>query len=125
MVTSVSFTATTPYNAMGSPSSLTMQQQSPRQQKSQQPMPLQSQMQQNQNDEWFSDDDESVTPPALTTAYVLYDFDAKYPEELSVSVNEVIVVIEVSEKGWLRAYRGTDTGYVSSAYRLIMLSCHD
>ena len=81
MVTSVSFTATTPYNAMGSPSSLTMQQQSPRQQKSQQPMPLQSQMQQNKNDEWFSDDDESVTPPASTTAYVLYDF-----EELSVTI---------------------------------------
>ena len=60
MVTSVSFTATTPHNATGSPSSLTTQQQSPRQQKSKQPMPLQSQIQQNQNDEWFSDDDESV-----------------------------------------------------------------
>ena len=43
-------------------------------------------------------------------------YDAKYPEELSVHVNEVVVVIEVSENGWLRIYRGTDTGYVSSAY---------
>ena len=43
---------------------------------------------------------------------MLYDFDAKYPEELSVSVNEAVMVIEDS---WLRVYRETDTGYVPSA----------
>ena len=101
------------------PSSLTTQQQSPRQQQAQQqqqPMVQQSdQMQQNQ-DEWSTDNDESVPPAVPTTAYVLYDFDAKCPEELSVTANEVVTVIEDSGNGWLRVYRGTDTGYIPSAY---------
>ena len=97
------------------------QQDSPRQQQSQkspqqQPMTLQSQMQQDEDDKWLSDNGELFPPAALTTAYVLYDFDAKYPEELSVSANEVVTVIEESGNGWLRVYRGTDTGYIPSAY---------
>ena len=107
--------------AIGPSSSLTTQQQSPRQQQAQQqqqPMVQQSdQTQQNQDDEWFTDNDESVPPAVPTTAaYVLYDFDAKCPEELSVTANEVVTVIEDSGNGWLRVYRGTDTGYIPSAY---------
>ena len=103
---------------IGPSSSLTTQQQSPRQQQAQQqqqPMvriQQSDQMQQNQDDEWFTDNDESVP----TTAYVLYDFDAKCPEELSVTANEVVTVIEDSGNGWLRVYRGTDTGCIPSAY---------
>ena len=105
---------------IGPSSSLTTQQQSPRQQQAQQqqqPMVQQSdQIQQNQDDEWSTDNDESVPPAVPTTAYVLYDFDAKCPEELSVTANEVVTVIEDSGNGWLRVYRGTDTGYIPSAY---------
>ena len=103
------------------PSSLTthVQQQSPRQQQAQQQQPMvqqSDQIQQNQDDEWSTDNDKSVPPAVPTTAYVLYDFDAKYPEELSVTANEVVTVIEDSGNGWLRVYRGTDTGYIPSAY---------
>ena len=105
--------------AIEPPSSLTTQQSSRQQQaqQQQQPMVQQSdQMQQNQDDEWFTDNDELVPPAVSTTAYVLYDFDAKCPEELSVTANEVVTVIEDSSNGWLRVYRGTDTGYIPSAY---------
>ena len=107
--------------AIGPSSSLTTQQQSPRQQQAQQQQPMvriqeSDQMQQNQDDEWFTDNDESVPPAVPTTAHVLYDFDAKCPEELSVTANEVVTVIEDSGNGWLRVYRGTDTGYIPSAY---------
>ena len=106
--------------AIGPSSSLTTQQQSPRQQQAQQqqqPMVQQSdEMQQNLDDEWFTDNDESLPPAVPTTAYVLYDFDAKCPEEISVTANDVVTVIEDSGNGWLRVYRGTDTGYIPSAY---------
>ena len=117
------------FSTIGSSSSLMTQKQLPRQQDSprqqqsqkssqQQAKVQQSQMQQNEDDEWLymSDNDESFPPAALTTAYILYDFDAKCPEELSVSANEVVTVIEDSGNGWLRVYRGTDTGYIPSAY---------
>ena len=68
-------------------------------------------MQQNQDD-----NDELFLPAASTIAYVLYDFDAKCSEELSVSANEVVMVIEDLGNGWLRVYRGTDTGCIPSAY---------
>ena len=87
-------------------------------QQQQQPMPQQSQKQQSQNEEQFSEEDESV-PPAATTgspAYVLYDFEAKYPEDLSVTANEVVMVIEDPGNGWLLVNRGTDSGYIPSAY---------
>ena len=89
-------------------------QQLQKQQEQQQPMP-----QQSQNEEWFTDEDESV-PPAATTgspaAYVLYDFEAKYPEELSVTANDDVMVIEDPGNGWLLVNRGTDSGYIPSAY---------
>ena len=84
----------------------------------QQPIPQQSQKQQSQNEERFSEENESV-PPAGTTgslAYVLYDFEAKDPEELSVTANEVVMVIEDPGNGWLLVNRGTDLGYIPSAY---------
>ena len=81
-------------------------------------MPQQSRKQQSQNEEQFSD--ESVPPAAITgsPAYVLYDFEAKYPEEyeLSVTANEVVMVIEDPGNGWLLVNRGTDSGYIPSAY---------
>ena len=91
-----------------------------RQQRSlqQQPMAQQSQMQHNQNFEWFSDNRESVPSAAQTIAYVLHDFDAKHPvsEELSVSANEVVTVITDTGNGWLLVNRGTDLGYIPTTY---------
>ena len=95
----------------------TQQQQQQRQQS--QLIPQQPQ-QQSQDDEWFIDEDESV-PPAATTgslAYVLYDFEANYPEEfeLSVTANDVVMVIEDPGNGWLLVNQGTDSGYIPSTY---------
>ena len=98
---------------------LQQMQQLQKQEEEQQPMPQQPQKQQNQNEEWFTDEDESITPAATTgspAAYVLYDFEAKYPEELSVTANDIVMVIEDPENGWLLVNRGTDSGYIPSAY---------
>ena len=76
-------------------------------------------MRKSQDEEWFSDEDESVPPVAITgspAAYVLYDFEAKYPEELSVTANEVVMVIEDPGNGWLLVNRETDSGYIPSTY---------
>lgn len=79
-------------------------------------MRQQSQVQHNQNDEWYSDNHESVPPASPTKAYVLRDFDAKYPEELSVTADKVVTVIEDPGNGWLIVNRGTDMGYIPSAH---------
>ena len=90
------------------------QQQQQRRQQSQ----LIPQQPQNQDNEWCTDEDESVSPTVTTgsPAYVLYDFEAKYPEELSVTANEVVMVTEDPGNGWLLVNRGTDSGYIPSAY---------
>ena len=112
---------------------MTRQQQLPQQQSAQQQQSVQQQQQrqqsqlipqqpqqQSQDDEWFTDEDESVSP-AVTTgspAYVLYDFEAKYPEEfeLSVTANDVVMVIKDPGNGWLFVNRGIDSGYIPSTY---------
>ena len=53
---------------------------------------------QSEDDE-FSDEHDSASP---TTAYVLYDFEAKYPEELSVTAKEVVMVTDDPGNGWLK-----------------------
>ena len=76
-------------------------------------------MHQNQNVQLLSDDDESVSPAptvGLPAAYVLYDFVAKCPGELSVTANEIVMVIEDVGDGWLKVNRGCDSGYVPSSY---------
>ena len=88
-------------------------QQRQHQQQQQQLMPQQPQ---SKDDEWYSEEDESVTSAATTTAYVLYDFEAKHPEELSVTVNEVVMVTYDPGNGWLHVNRGNDSGYIPSAY---------
>ena len=93
-------------------------QQQQQQQQQSQLIPQQPQKQQSQDDEWCTDKDESV-PPAATIgspAYVLYDFEAKYPEELSVTANEVVMVTKDPGNGWLLVNRGTDLGYIPSSY---------
>jgi len=52
----------------------------------------------------------------LPAAYVLYDFVAKRPGELSVTANEIVMVIEDVGDGWLKVNRGGDSGYVPSSY---------
>ena len=108
------------------PSSLTAQKQPPKQQQQQFPkqqkqssIPQHHQLQQNQNVHLLSDKDESVSPAptiGFPTAHVLYDFVAKGPEELSVTANEIVMVIEDVRNGWLKVNRGCDSGYVPSAY---------
>ena len=71
---------------------------------------------QSKDDEWYSEEDESVTPAATTTAYVLYDFEAKHPWELSVTANEVVMVTDDPGNEWLKVNRGNDSGYIPSAY---------
>ena len=111
-------------------SSLIEQKQSPKQQHQQQQQQLQKQreqssipqqprVQQNKNVQFLSDEDESVSLAptiGLPAAYVLYDFTAKYPEELSVISNEIVMVIEDVGNGWLKVNRGCDSGYVPSSY---------
>ena len=95
-------------------------QQRQQQQQQQQLMPQQQQLMpqqpQSKNDEWYSEEDESVTPAAITTAYVLYDFEAKHPWELSVTANEVVMVTDDPGNEWLKVNRGNDSGYIPSAY---------
>ena len=79
-------------------------------------MSQQFEMQQSKDVEWFSDEHDSVSPAATTTAYVLYDFEAKYPEELSVTAKEVVMVTDDPGNGWLKVNRGNDSGYIPSAY---------
>ena len=76
-------------------------QQRQHQQQQQQLMPQQPQ---SKDDEWYSEEDESVmiTPAATTTAYVLYDFEAKHPWELSVTANEVVMVTDDPGNEWLK-----------------------
>ena len=104
-------------------SSLIEQKQSPKQQQQQ----LQKQQEQspqqprNKNIQVLSDenDHESVSlAPTIDfpAAYVLYDFAAKYPEELSVTANEIVMVIEDVGNGWLKVNRDCDSGYVPSSY---------
>ena len=100
---------------------LTAQKQPPKQQQQQKQssIPQHSQLQQNQSVQLLSDKDESVSPaPTIDfpAAYVLYDFVAKGPEELSVTANEIVMVIEDVGNGWLKVNRGCDSGYVPSAY---------
>ena len=95
------------------------QQQQLQKQQEKSSVPQQPQVQQNKNVQFLSDDDESVTPApmiGLPAAYVLYDFTAKYSEELSVTANEIVRVMEDTKNGWLKVNRGCDSGYVPSAY---------
>ena len=41
---------------------------------------------------------------------------AQNSEELSVTANEVVMVIEDPGDGWLKVKRGNDSGYVPSTY---------
>ena len=41
---------------------------------------------------------------------------AQNSEELSVTANEVVMVIEDPGDGWLKVKRGSESGYVPSSY---------
>ena len=70
--------------------------------------------------------DEPVSPEVTigSIANVLYDFEAENSEELSVKVNEFVIVIEDPEDGWLKVKRGTDSGYVPSSYIQVTYVCN-